>query len=407
MDDYYRDPNLGPHRFIYPPNPSDLIGNREGRKGKLNRLLVASNYALVRRAKEGHNRPVGINFLTKIELTHAPELYGAQAAEVDVVVMGAGVPGQILPVLEKYINHEPVTYQVPIVNSRERFPIHFDPRVDAPLNLNSALNLPTFILVSGYTSLSQRMYKQGKAAGSVMENYRAGGHNAPPRVDKGLNERGEPIYSEEDEPDFEIFNKTGMPYWLAGGYADSLRRALDMGATGIQVGTIFALAKESGLDPQIRRNLLQLAFTGELDVRNNPVASPTGFPIEIAQLKDTLSDPEVYAQRMRACTLGYLVELYLARNGKVATRCPAEPIEAYLGHGGRLEDAINRLCLCNGLLASAGFGIQTKQGKEPPVVTLGQIVNFVPQLISSPDEEYSAADALRFIFGLGSSKKAA
>lgn len=399
LDDYCRDPNLGPHKFRYAPNPSELVGNNEARKGKLIRLLVASNYALVRRAKEGHNRPVAVNFLTKIELPHAPELYGAQAGGADVIIMGAGVPSQILPVLKKYVDHEAIIYQVPITDSREKFLIHFNPKTDAPLDLNSSLNLPTFILVSGYTSLAQRMYQQRKADGSVLENFMAGGHNAPPKQNRGLNEEGEPIYSEEDELDFDTLNKTGMPYWLAGGHADNLTRALDIiGATGIQAGTIFALAKESGMDPDLRRQLLRLAFTGELKVRNNPVASPTGFPLEIAQLAGTLSDSEVFAQRMRACTLGYLVELYIASNGRVATRCPAEPIQAYLGHGGKLEDTFNRMCICNGLLASAGFGIQTKNGKEPPVVTLGKIFDFVPKLISSPDEEYTAEDALRFIF---------
>lgn len=402
LDDYYRDPNLGPHRFIYPPNPSDLIGNREARREKLKRLLVASNYALVRRAKEGHSRPVGINFLTKIELTHLYELFGAQLAGVDTVVMGAGIPSQIPEILDRNVGYQPTSYQVEIANRKDqKYEMSFDPLVEIPLGSSTQLNRPRFILVTSYTSLAQRMHKQEKIDGVVMENYMAGGHNAAPRGVLKLNERGEPIYGEKDEPNFNELVKDDIPFWLAGGYAHNLQGALELGARGIQAGTIFALSKESGMDPAIRKQLLQLAFTGELDVKNDPVASPTGFPIEIAQLKGTLSDPEIYAQRMRACTLGYLVELYIASNGKVATRCPAEPIGAFLGHGGRPEDALNRMCLCNGLLASAGFGIQTKHGKEPPVVTLGKVVNFVPQIINSPNDVYTTEDALQFVFKLG------
>lgn len=400
VEKYYRDPSSN-KRFIYAPNPSDLIGNREARKKEVEELLVGSNYALVRRAKEGHNRPVAINLLTKIELTHLHELFGAQLAGVDIVVMGAGIPSQIPDVLDGNAAFRPTTYQVDVVNSSRKYVMKFDPAVDIPLGNSSKPVRPNFVLVTSFTSLAQRMHKQGKIDGVVMENYMAGGHNAPPRGPLQLNERGEPIYGKKDEPDFNELVKNGIPFWLAGGYADNLQGALELGALGIQAGTIFALAKESGMDSEIRRKIVELAFTGKLDVVNSAIASPTGFPIEIAQLDGTLSDPLKYDSRLRACTLGYLVELYEAKNGNIATRCPAEPIGAWLGKGGKLEDALNRICLCNGLLASAGFGIETKQGQEPPVVTLGKVTEFIQRIIEDPYQEYTAKEALQFIFKMG------
>lgn len=408
IEKYYQDPEKPHARFIYPPNPSDLIGRNEARKQALKELLVCSNYAMVRRAKEGHSRPVAINLLTKIELTHLYELFGAQAAGVDVVVMGAGIPSQIPDILDRYVEQESASYKVEIANApNKKYPMSFDPRAETPIDVNHALDRPNFVLVTSFTSLARRMHGQGKIDGVVMENYLAGGHNAPPRGELRLDARGEPIYSEKDRPELSELVKHRIPFWVAGGYSENLQEALDMGAQGIQVGTIFALAKESGMAPELRKGLLQLAYTGELDVFNNPVGSPTGYPIEIARLKNTLSDPDTYADRGRVCSLGYLVELYETLSGKVATRCPAEPIEAWLGKGGRLEDALNRLCLCNGLLASAGFGIETKSGKEPPVVTLGKMTDFVRRILRNVDDEYTAEDALNFIYKQGRFTKAA
>lgn len=311
--------------------------------------------------------------------------------------MGAGIPSQIPETLDRNVDYLPTTYQVDIANADFKHRMDFDSAKETPLGITSPLNRPRFILVTSFTSLARRMYSRGQIDGVVMENYTAGGHNAAPRGKLQLNEQGEPIYGERDEPDFNELIKDNIPFWLAGGYAENLQGAIDIGAKGIQVGTIFALSKDSGLDPDLRRRLTHDGFTGELVVLNDPLASPTGFPIEIAQVPGTLSDPKVYEKRMRACTLGYLVELYVAKSGRVATRCPAEPIAAFLAHGGTLEDAIKRKCVCNGLLGSAGFGILTKQGKEPPIVTLGKDYKFLRRLVKSPDGEYSAEDALRFI----------
>ncbi|MBL8874628.1 MAG: nitronate monooxygenase, partial [Phycisphaerae bacterium] len=46
-------------------------------------LIVASNFAEVLLAKQGHSAPVGINFLEKIQLPTLPSLYGAMLAGVN------------------------------------------------------------------------------------------------------------------------------------------------------------------------------------------------------------------------------------------------------------------------------------------------------------------------------------
>ena len=50
----------------------------------------------------------------------------------------------------------------------------------------------------------------------------------------------------------------GLPFWLAGSYgsAKRVREALALGAAGVQVGTAFALCRESGIDPLIKTRLI-------------------------------------------------------------------------------------------------------------------------------------------------------
>ena len=71
-------------------------------------------------------------------------------------------------------------------------------------------------------------------------------------------ERGQPIYGAEDEPDLQAIRQVGLPFWLAGGYGnhEKLQQALAAGATGVQVGTVFALTEESGMKSTYRSAIL-------------------------------------------------------------------------------------------------------------------------------------------------------
>ena len=66
--------------------------------------------------------------------------------------------------------------------------------------------------------------------------------------------------------------------------------------------------------------------------------------------------------------LGFLREAYVVigedgnavvgKDGKevIDYRCAAEPVANYVKKGGKLEDTLGRLCLCNGLMATIGLG---------------------------------------------------
>jgi len=125
------------------------------------------------------------------------------------------------------------------------------------------------------------------------------------------------------------------------------------------------------------------------------VGSPTGYPFKVVQLEGTLSDAAVYHDRTRRCDLGMLRCAVRRKDGSVALRCPAEPVEHFVAKGGRPEDTEGAVCLCNGLLATAGYPTVRPDGSvEPPIVTSGDGAVFVGRFLRRGRSSYSAADVL-------------
>ncbi len=192
----------------------------------------------------------------------------------------------------------------------------------------------------------------------------------------------------------------GRPFWLAGGYGTPARfdDALAAGAAGVQVGTPFALCEESGMRPDLRQTVVADLRAGTVQVRTDPLASPTGFPFKVLQVVGTLSDRDVQEGRERICDLGYLRTLVRRDDGTVAYRCPAEPVDAYVRKGGDAADTEGRVCLCNGLTATAGFPQHRKDGgEELPVLTLGADLEAVTALVTAHPQGWTAADVVTWI----------
>jgi nitronate monooxygenase len=234
--------------------------------------------------------------------------------------------------------------------------------------------------------------------GFVVEAPTAGGHNAPPRGKRKLNEAGEPIYGKRDEPDLNVLVELGLPFWLAGGYAhpDQVQHALEQGATGVQVGTAFAFCEESAFDAEVKRQVLDLSRQGEAEVMTDPLASPSGFPFKVVQLEGTLSETDVYQARTREpCELGFLRTGYRTETGNLGWRCPAEPEEVFLNKGGDEDDLAGRKCLCNALLANVGLAQVQHDGEvEPMLITSGDEVAQVAQYLPPGADTYTAADVI-------------
>jgi nitronate monooxygenase len=59
---------------------------------ELAELCITGNFVEVFLAREGHGRPVGINYLEKIQLPHLPSIYGAMLAGVDYLLRAQAFP---------------------------------------------------------------------------------------------------------------------------------------------------------------------------------------------------------------------------------------------------------------------------------------------------------------------------
>lgn len=402
LDTYFIPGGRPPHQ----PYKTSVMHTVEGRH-EPQELCIVGNFVEIFLAREGHSNPVGINYLEKIQLPHLPSIYGAMLAGVAVIIMGAGIPLEIPAVLEALSRHE--TAQYPIHVSGEAggdvVRMSFDPHdfIESALNL-PPLERPAFLPIIASTTLASVLHRRLGAGvdGFVVEGPLAGGHNAPPRGSLKLTENGQPVYGPRDEVDPKFLRELGVPFWLAGSYGspEGLKAALAAGASGIQVGTAFALCSDSGLDPEVRRALVRKALEGTASVFTDPQASPTGFPFKVAQLEGTLSEKCVYENRRRVCDLGFLREAYRRPDGTIGYRCPAESEAGYLAKGGKPGELAGRKCLCNALVANIGMPQRLADGTyEQCLVTLGDDYLGVGRFCRDDNPEFSAADVIRTLLG--------
>lgn len=404
--DHNADASLEGQRFPLSPLPCvTLSADQEW-------LLIVANFVEVYLARNGNTSAggaVGINYLHKIQFPTLPSLYGAMLAGVDVVIMGAGIPGDIPGALDLLCNHQKACITIDVQDAGDaKFESTFNPAArwsEVSESVLPTLHRPKFLAVVSSVVLAKALLKKvpGGIDGFVVEAPTAGGHNAPPRGTLQLSVRGEPIYGPRDNVDLAQMRDLGVPFWLAGGYAtrERFREALAAGAHGVQIGTAFAFCEESGLDPALRQRFLDSLLAGEASIFTDPSASPTNYPFKVAALSGTLSDAETYANRPRLCDLGYLRQAFKKADGSLGYRCPGEPIKDFLRKGGTAEETAGRKCLCNSLLANVGLGQRRKPGSkdeqgytEPALLTAGDDLACIAPFVSHQRPTYHARDVI-------------
>ncbi|MCO5189775.1 MAG: nitronate monooxygenase [Anaerolineae bacterium] len=380
-------------------------------------LLIATGFAEVWLAKEGHDGNIFINFLHKIELPLIYVLYGAMLAGVDGVVVGAGNPDRLPALCQQLTNHEAVVHEISVLyrETGEEFAIVFDPKQIADGKFAAQpVEKPAFLAIVSLERLVQALAESDTAPpdGFIIEHHTAGGHNANPLGPPTRDELGQPIYGERDEADLAAIRAVGIPFWLAGGYGSGpkFRDALAAGANGVQVGTIFAMSEESGMKPEYRNAILSAMKEGADDdeLVRTTTFSPTGFSFKVAQLEGTLSQADVYADRPRICDIGMLQQRGFNKpdaHGErtLFQRCPSAPVASYVKDRGLERNTEDRRCLCNGLLATVGLGqvkkIQGEWVEEPAIVTLGNHLDGVRRLSRQGQVPYHVEDVVADILG--------
>ncbi len=369
----------------------------------LDALTAAGNFVEVFLAKEGHSGAVGINFLEKIQLPNPAAIYGAMLAGVDYVLMGAGIPLEIPGLLDSYSRGEggEISVQIEGAEKGERHVVRFEPS-SILKNPPKTMKRPYFLSIVSSYILAATMASRatGRVDGIVVENHLAGGHNAPPRGVLSVDENGEPIYGPKDTVDYAKMVGLSIPFWLGGSYSmeESLEKAGTEGAWGIQVGTLFAFCRESGVLPELKKRFLEAVAAGKEAVFTHPLASPTGYPFKFAVLRETLSEKVEMVKRIRVCNIGLLRQLYKTPEGKIGYRCPAENEEAFARKGGDRSLSSEARCLCNALMANVGLGMKYAGGYlEKPLLTVASQLESLRRLIRKAGFDYTAADVVRFL----------
>lgn len=401
LDRYYR-PDGVPEG-----EPYDLLKMHEfDPTPRSQRILAAATYSEVRLAKEGHEGLVGLNLLAKLKRYTLPCIYGAMLAGVDVVSIGAGIPMEEARQLRVLAAGEEAELRLDVDTSQaeeaavdETYVYRFDPAV--VLDPPPTLDAPAFFPIVSSDVLARILDTKlpGEAVdGFVLERHTAGGHNAPPR-NKNYDDNDRPLYDDRDEPDLEALRALGKPFYLAGGFGtpEGLRYAHEVGAEGIQVGSLFSLTEESGYPPETTRRLIRGLHSGDISVQTDGRASSTGFPFKVLDAEGTLAEEEVYERRSRICDLGYLREPYLDEKGRLLGRCPAEPVQTYVSRGGDEEETKGRACLCNALMANIGHGQQRGDTAEPALFTGGDALDELP-LGSVEEPRYDANDVIDYLY---------
>jgi nitronate monooxygenase len=296
-------------------NPRDLI-----------ELCIVANFVEVYLAAQGHKNPVGINYLEKIQAAHLACIYGAMLAGVGYVVMGAGIPLKIPGVLDNFVNHLPADYAIHVVGAQEGDDVtmHFDPRQYLAADL-PPLTRPKFLPIVSSNTLAVTMLKKanGRVDGLVIETRTAGGHNAPPRGKLQLSAAGEPIYGERDSIDIAKLRELGVPFWLAGGYGHpaKVQEALAQGAAGVQVGTAFEFANESGLRDEFKHQLLAGVIAGNAAVIRSP--RRPAFPSRSRSSKTVVPTPRSTPRVPASATSDFCVNPTAPRTAQSAIAVPA------------------------------------------------------------------------------------
>ncbi|MCK5231005.1 MAG: nitronate monooxygenase [Desulfobulbaceae bacterium] len=372
----------------------------------LQKLAVLSTFAEVYLAKQGHDGLVGINLLEKTTLPNIFSLYGAMLADVDYVIMGAGIPREIPGVLDRLAGHGEACLKLSVVgqDTEDDYRVRFDPKEIIPDSLPE-LKRPKFLAIVSSVTLALMLAKKstGRVDGFVVEGPTAGGHNAPPRGKVVLDEKGEPVYGGRDKVDFVKLRKIGLPFWIAGSYGtpEKLVEAIELGAEGIQVGTAFAFTDETGFSREIKDRAISMAISNHAEVFTDPKASPTGFPFKVLLLKGSLSEEAEYNARPRNCDCAYLRSMYKKADGTIGYRCSAEPEYLYEKKGGDLIDTIGRVCLCNSLLADVDIPQMRNDGYvEKTFVTCGNDIISLPRFLGKGDKGFSATDVVKYLLSL-------
>ena len=299
------------------------------RDGKPVDTYTAVRIEIERAQSLSGGRPIGINVMCALVRDYETTIRAAIDAKVDAIISGAGLPLGLPSIAPP--GH---TALIPIVSSARALEI----------------------IVKRWERVGYR------PDAVVLEGPLAGGH-------LGFK------MAEVDNPEFalekllpevlDVAHLNGdIPVIVAGGVYthEDIVRFLACGAQGVQIGIRFAATYESSATPAYKQAIVD-ATADDIMVMAYPEktpASPCGLPFRILK-----SSPMYVKGRVPNCNMGYVLQRGPDRKLSV---CQAMP---------KSEECKSFFCICNGLLASAGYA-----STEPALYTVGSNAYRVNKILS-------------------------
>ena len=363
----------------------------------LRELTVLANFAEVQLAKSGHGGPIGINYLEKIQMPTPDALYGALLAGVDYVLMGAGIPSDVPHLLDGLARGGQVAYRVAVTGAgpHDGHAVRFDPAevVGRPARLVR----PRFVAIVSSNTLASFLAKDPETRPMASSSSTtAPAVTTPRRVAPSCSTSAASLFMARATRS--ILTRSPRSDCRSGSRGRRLSDAPRRGPRRWSRrdpgrATAFAFCAESGLAPGLRARVLAVAHAGTASRHRPPCLterlSVQGRPTRWHALRARRLRRARAALRRWAATYAR----YVRPDGGIAYRCPSEPADAYVRKGGKSEDTIGRTCLCNALLATAGLAQLRDSGLEPPIVTSGDDLARLVEVLGAKDS-WTAADVV-------------
>lgn len=305
-----------------------VVGHRHGKKMNHKEAIAQD----VRDAKKicGDSGVIGMNIMAAIVKTWDDSILGSMDGGVDVIISGAGLPITLPVIASEHPRYNEVAL-IPIVSSGRAFELIIKKW------LKSSDRLPDAVIVEGPMAgghLGWRKAEEVDDPKNVLEN----------------------IVEEVIEVAKRYEN---IPVIAAGGvYSNAdIKKYIDMGCVGVQMGTRFLATHESGASETFKEAVVNCTLE-DIEVATKP-GSPSGLPFRVLKsspfYQDALAD-----LRPVKCTKGWL----LSKKNECKAKVNSE----------------ESFCICNGLVSSSGI-----EKKEKELYTVGEIAHRVDKIMAVKD----------------------
>lgn len=288
-----------------------------GKRGKIYDAVFQEVSMAKEMAKGGF---IGINIMVALTKDYNDSVRAAIDAKADFIICGAG-----LPIGLPGIQEPKDTALIPIVSSPQALDI-----------------------------ICRKWAKLGyQVDAAVLEGPLAGGHLGFKPISA--------LYLQENKlenllgPVKDVAKKHGdFPVIAAGGIYESndIKNIMRLGADGVQMGTRFLVTEESSATLEYKKAVLSATKQEDIVVADGVLTPGSPCRLPFVVIKQSLMYISALSQkRTPKCDKGYVLQK--DAEGKF-TVCPAK------------QDNKNFICICNGLISSAGY-----EPNEEPVYTIG------------------------------------